>query len=146
MSLREYHRTLMKEAAASSSSTRTNSGISGGGGSPSSSSPPLSNHGGAGGVGGGGGDVMNMRVEHVLVWRLEEKWEKVVAHVTMVVLEQSRQLVASLQLVLYATSACLVLYGTAQLVKAIRRGKGAASASSSSSAPSKSSNIMASRG
>lgn len=55
-----------------------------------------------------------------LILRLDEKWERFTANVAVQVLELGREVVSCFRIVAYATSICLVLYGTSCLVNSLR--------------------------
>ena len=52
--------------------------------------------------------------------RLDEKWERFAANVAVQCLDLAKHVVHSLQVVAYAASACLVLYGTSCVIRALR--------------------------
>lgn len=94
MSLSEYS-TIMKEAGMSTSS-------------------------GGGGSAGAGGDAM--KVEHIFVigWKNEEWMNGIIQKVVHGCLVASKHLLDSLRILSYGGAAGVVLWGTAQVVKAIR--------------------------
>jgi hypothetical protein len=99
MSMREYQMILQEMGLPASSAV---------GGSGTSS-------------GANNGDMGTIHVEHVLVLRMDEKWEQLVAHAASVLLKQGQKLVLPFKVMAYATSACLVLYGTAKLIESFRQ-------------------------
>eukprot|EP00977_Amphora_coffeiformis_P009050 scaffold2050_cov167-Amphora_coffeaeformis.AAC.4 len=52
--------------------------------------------------------------------RLDVKWERFVANLAVQMLELGKQVVQSIQIVAYAASACLVLYGVSCVIRALR--------------------------
>ena len=65
--------------------------------------------------------------------RLDEKWERFVANLALQTLELARTVVQSLQIVAWAASATLVLYGVARVIQALRNSNDASTKSSSTS-------------
>ena len=65
--------------------------------------------------------------------RLDEKWERFVANLAVQTFELARTVVQSLQIVAWAASATLVLYGVARVIQALRNNNGTSSKSSSTS-------------
>jgi hypothetical protein len=62
----------------------------------------------------------SIKVEHVLVLTVSEKWERVIDKWVHHSLDLSRELVSSLRLVAAAASIALVLWGTSKLVTSLR--------------------------
>jgi hypothetical protein len=68
----------------------------------------------------GGVDGDSIRVEHVLVLSISEKWERVLDKWVHLTLDLSREMVASLRLVATAASIAIVLWGTSKLITSLR--------------------------
>jgi hypothetical protein len=67
-----------------------------------------------------GVDGDSIRVEHVLVFSMTEKWERALDKWVHLTLDLSREMVASLRLIATATSIAIVLWGTSKLIASFR--------------------------
>jgi hypothetical protein len=68
----------------------------------------------------GGADGDSIRVEHVMILSITEKWERALDKWVNLTLDLSREMVASLRLVATATSIAIVLWGTSKLITSLR--------------------------
>jgi hypothetical protein len=72
------------------------------------------------GSGGGGAAADKIRVEHMLVLDVSEKWEKIIKGIALACLELGRHLVDSVRIVAVAGAVGVLLWGTSQLVASFR--------------------------
>jgi hypothetical protein len=70
--------------------------------------------------GGGGGAADKIRVEHMLVLDVSEKWEKIIKGIALAFLELGRHVVDSVRIVAVASAVGMLLWGTSQLVASFR--------------------------
>ncbi len=71
--------------------------------------------------GGTSGSDDTIKVEHVFIFSMTEKWERTLTHkIIPMVLDLARETVKSLRLVAIAASVALLLWGTSHLIKSIR--------------------------
>jgi hypothetical protein len=68
------------------------------------------------GSGGGGGAADRIRVEHMLLLDVSEKWEKIIKGIALACLELGRHVVDSVRIVAVASAVGVLLWGTSQLV------------------------------
>ena len=57
-----------------------------------------------------------------LTLRLDDKWERFAANFAIQLLNLGREVVQCFKIVAYASSVCLLLYGTSCIIRAIRQG------------------------
>ena len=75
-------------------------------------------------VGGGGGKVdgdNRIQVEHVFVFDVSERWEKICKGAILGMLNLGRHVFDSIRIVAIGASAALILWGFSQLVISIRK-------------------------
>lgn len=72
------------------------------------------------GGGKNGGVSDKIQVEHVFVFDVTEKWEKIVKGIALGCLELGRHVVDTLRVVAVAGSIGILLWGTSQLVTSFR--------------------------
>ena len=64
--------------------------------------------------------VTHVEVKLVHIFRLDEKWEKFCANVTTRTLDLSLAMMHPIKVLIYTTAASLILYASAQLIRAIK--------------------------
>jgi len=92
-------------------------------------------------MGGSNGATGNdsYQVEHLFIFGVAEKWDKVVLTAVQGALSASREAVACARILTAAASLALVLWGTSCVIKSLKGNGGTGNGSSSSSAGTESS-------